>query len=182
MTKFQNRITFTNEHNPRYVWPRANRFYKTEVLPLLRYIISNQETRLSNNTFKKYLIISCVSLIEYYLTLQIRKYVDEQDIDLFKLDAKYRKKLTKRPDITKGQSIIGQTDFTSTYNINEIAASILKQDINFNNLNMDFFDAVKKIDWYDPYKYVKGFDNAEIIEAVKPLTENWDNFIDMFKT
>lgn len=184
MTKFQNRIDFTNKNNPRNVWPRATRFYETEMMPLLGYIISNsgfQFVQLSNKTFKKYLIISCVSLIDYYMTLQVRKYVDEQNIDLSKLDPKYRNKFEKRPDITKGQSIIGQTDFTSTYNINEIATAILGQDDKFNNLNMKFFDAVKKIDWYDPYRYIRGFDNDEIIEAVKPLTENWNNFIEMFR-
>ena len=85
------------------------------------------------------------------------------------------------PDMTKGQCVVVQNDFTNPYNINKIATFVLKQDKKFNNINMDFFNAVKKIDWYDPYKYVKGFDNAEIIEAVKPLTENWDNFVDMFE-
>jgi hypothetical protein len=181
MPKFQNRIDFTSKNNPRHVWPRANSFYEIEMMPLLAYIDINDDHQLITKIVKKYLIISCVSLIEYYMMLQIKKYVDEQNIDLSKLDTKYEKKLAKYPDITKGQSIIGQTDFTSTYNINEIATSILGQDDKFKSLDMKFFDAVKKIDWYDPYRYVRGFDNAEIIEAVKPLTENWNNFMDMFE-
>jgi len=37
---------------------------------------------------------------------------------------------------------------------------------------MDFFDAVKKIDWFDPYKYVKG---------ARAIFYNWNNFLNMFE-
>jgi hypothetical protein len=132
---------------------------------------------------KKYLITSCVGLIDYYITLKISKYIDEENIDIttFGLKSKYEKMLLDYPDMTRGQCLVVQNDFTNLHNINKIATLVLRQDKEFNNINMDFFDAVKKIDSYDPYKYVKGFDNAEIIEAVKPLTENWDNFIGMFE-
>jgi hypothetical protein len=36
---------------------------------------------------------------------------------------------------------------------------------------MDFFEVVKKIDWYNPYKYVKGS---------RPMSENWNRFMEMF--
>jgi hypothetical protein len=184
MTKFQNRIDFTNK-NPREVWPRANRFYYTEIMPLLYYIDSTgiSLVQLFNNTFKKYLITSCVGLIDYYITLKISKYIDEENIDIatFGLNRKYEKMLVDYPEMTRGQCVVVQNDFTNSHNINKITTLVLRKDKEFNNISMDFFDAVKKIDWYDPYKYVKGFDNAEIVEAVKPLTENWDNFIDMFE-
>jgi hypothetical protein len=184
MTKIENRIKFTNENNPRHVWPRANEFYHTEMLPLLYFIRTTnfQFVQLSNNTFKKYLIISCVSLIDWYMTQQIRKYVNEQHIDISKLqlNKKYEKMLLDYPDITKGQCVIAQNDFTNSYNINRLATLVLRQYKEFNNINMDFFDAVKKLDWYDPYKYIK-INNAEIVEGVKPLTENWDIFLYMFK-
>lgn len=39
MTKIDKRIKFTEQNkNPREVWPRANRFYYTEMMPLLYYI------------------------------------------------------------------------------------------------------------------------------------------------
>ena len=183
MTK---RIKFTEQNkNPREVWPRANRFYYTEMMPLLYYIDSTgiSLVQLFNNTFKKYLITSCVGLIDYYITLKISKYIDEENINIatFGLKRKYEKVLLEYPNMTRGQFVIAQNDFTNSHNINKIATLVLRQDKEFNNINTDFFDAVKKIDWYDPYKYIKGFDNAEIIEAVKPLTENWDNFLYMFE-
>ena len=153
------------------------------MMPLLYYTDSTgiSLVQLFNNTFKKYLITSCVSLIDYYITLKLSKYIDEENINIttFGLKRKYEKMLLDYPNMTRGQFVIAQNDFTNSHNINKIATLVLKQDKEFNNINMDFFDAVKKIDWYDPY--IKGFDNAEIIEAVKPLTENWDNFIDMFE-
>ena len=174
-----------NENNPREVWPRANRFYYTEMMPLLYYIDATgiSLVQLFNNVFKKYLITSCVGLIDYYVTLKISKYIDEENINIVMLglNRKYEKMLLDYPNMTRGQCVVVQNDFTNSYNINKIATLVLRQDKEFNNINMDFFDAVKKIDWYDPYKYIKGIDNAEIVEAVKPLTENWDNFIDMFE-
>jgi hypothetical protein len=186
MTKIAKRIKFTEENkNPREVWPRANRFYYTEMMPLLYYIDATgiSLVQLFNNTFKKYLITSCVGLIDYYITLKISKYIEEEniDIDAFGLKRKYEKMLIDYPDMTRGECVVVQNDFTNSHNINKIATLVLRQDKEFNNINMGFFDAVKKIDWYDPYKYVKGFDNAEIVEAVKPLTENWDNFVYMFE-
>lgn len=186
MTKIDKRIKFTEQNkNPREVWPRANRFYYTEMMPLLYYIDATGTSlvQLFNNTFKKYLITSCVGLIDYYITLKISKYIDEENINIatLGLNRKYEKMLLDYPNMTRGQCVVVQNDFTNSYNINKIATLVLRQDKEFNNINMDFFDAVKKIDWYDPYKYIKGIDNAEIVEAVKPLTENWDNFIDMFE-
>jgi hypothetical protein len=185
-SKIDKRFKFTEQNrNPREVWPRANRFYYTEMMPLLYYIDSTgiSLVQLFNNTFKKYLITSCVGLIDYYITLKISKYIDEENnnIATLGLKRKYEKMLIDYPDMTRGECVVVQNDFTNSHNINKIATLVLRQDKEFNNINMDFFDAVKKIDWYDPYKYIKGFDNAEIIEAVKPLTENWDNFVNMFE-
>lgn len=185
-SKIDKRFKFTEQNrNPREVWPRANRFYYTEMMPLLYYIDSTgiSLVQLFNNTFKKYLITSCVGLIDYYITLKISKYIDEENINIatLGLKRKYEKMLIDYPDMTRGECVVVQNDFTNSHNINKIATLVLRQDKEFNNINMDFFDAVKKIDWYDPYKYIKGFDNAEIIEAVKPLTENWDNFVNMFE-
>ncbi len=186
MRKIDKRIKFTEQNkNPREVWPRANRFYYTEIIPLLYYIDATgiSLVHLFNNTFKKYLITSCVGLIDYYITLKISKYIDEENINIASLELKrkYEKMLLDYPDMTRGQCVVVQNDFTNSHNINKIATLVLRQDKEFNNISMDFFDAVKKIDWYDPYKYVKDFDNAEITEAVKPLTENWDNFLYMFE-
>ena len=147
MTKIFKRIKFTEQNkNPREVWPRANRFYYTEMMPLLYYTDSTgiSLVQLFNNTFKKYLITSCVGLIDYYITLKLSKYIDEENINIttFGLKRKYEKMLLDYPNMTRGQFVIAQNDFTNSHNINKIATLVLKQDKEFNNINMDFFDAV----------------------------------------
>ena len=70
--------------------PRANRFYYNEMIPLLYYIDATGISRVQvfNNVFKKYLITSCVSLIDYYVTLKISKYIDEENINIATLELK----------------------------------------------------------------------------------------------
>lgn len=38
---------------------------------------------------------------------------------------------------------------------------------------MDFFDAIKKVDWYNPFKHVKGR---------RPISVNWRRFMEMFES
>lgn len=185
MTKIERRLKHTEQRIRSHAWSIAARFYYTQMMPLLLFINNTPNLKSSifypfqlfNKTFKKYLVISCVGLIEKYMTLQIRKYIDDQrfDISTFKLNIKYEKMLVRYPSITKGQYLVVQIDFTNKDAINKIATSVLKQDRHFDAIGMDFFTAVKKIDWYDPYKYIKG------IEGVKPLTEGWQNFMNMFE-
>ncbi len=185
MSKIANRLEHTKKNNLRHAWSIANRFYDTQMIPLLQYIINTTTLSLPlsdlySKTFKKYLVISCVGLIDKFMTLKIRTFIDEQDIDISKFNLrldyeKMLKKYVEYPDATKGQCVVVQQDFTNADIINKIATLVLKQNSQFQEVGMDFFDAVKKIDWYDPYKYVKG------IEGVKPLSESWDNFMRMFK-
>ena len=44
-------------------------------------------------------------------------------------------------------------------------------DLKFKALGIDFFSAIKKLDWYDPLK---------IFEVARPMQENWDNFKNIF--
>jgi hypothetical protein len=126
------------------------------MLPLLDYIKNknSQGNDLFIKTFEKYLVISCVSLLEKYITLEIRRDIEEQEINIssFKLRTPHEKMQIKYPDITMGECVVIQSDFTNPNVINDISNHVLKQDEQFRSLNMDFFDAVKKIDWYDPYK------------------------------
>ena len=108
------------------------------------------------------------------MSLQIRNIINNEDIDTssLKLDRTYRKMLQKYPGITEGEHVVVQCDFTNADVINRVATYVLKQDIQFNELKIDFFDSVKKIDWFDPYKYVRG---------ANAIFNNWENFLIMFK-
>lgn len=187
MNKLERRLSNRedDENDPEYAI--VKRFYYNQMRPLMEYIngtsnfkspILTPHTNLVNTVYKKYLIVSCVSLIEKYITRRIRGYINEQKLDVskFTTDLTYEKMLKKYPDkqFTKGQSVVAQHDFTSLYVINNVAGCALNQDERFKEIGLDFFTAVKKLDWYDPYMYIKG------IRGVKPLTENWDNFMNMF--
>ena len=150
------------------------------MIPLLKYIerVKNNEAKfesvLYGKTFEKYLVISCVSLIDKFMALQIRKAIDQQDIDISSIDSRssFENMSKKYPGITKGECVSAQSDFTNPEVVNNIGTSLLKQDTRFEQLNMDFFYAVRKIDWYDPYKYVKG---------ARTIFHNWKKFLEMFK-
>lgn len=174
-----------DEHDPAY--KIVNDFYYYQMLPLMEYNsgtsnfkspVLTPHTHLFNTVYKKYLVVSCVSLIEKFITRRIREYINEQRLDVskFKTPTSYEKMLKKYPDkqFTKGKSVVIQHDFTNVDAINNVAGCALDQDERFKEIGMDFFTAVRELDWYDPYKYIKG------IRGVKPLTENWDNFMNMF--
>jgi hypothetical protein len=152
-------------NNPSSEWRFAYRFYNNEILPLIEYIKNNWSVQVESDyqiyryriTFEKYLIVSCVSVIEYFIKRKMRKSVDTQNIDIsyFNLSKKYEKRKLGHPNITVGEFIAVNYDFTNLYTINTIATDVLNYDLKFKALNIEFLDAVKKIDWFDPYKYVK---------------------------
>jgi len=114
------------------------------MIPLLDYI-ENKTTDNSydifSSSFKKYLLISCVSLLEKIMSFQIRNTINSQGIDTssLELNKTYTQMLKKYPDITQGEHVVVQNDFTNAHNINTIATYVLRQDIHFNELGIDFF-------------------------------------------
>ena len=62
--------------------------------------------------------------------------------------------------------------FSNPDTIDDLFTEILKLDNDFHKLNLTFFDAVKKIDRYSPYKHFEGR---------RPMSVNWNRFIDMFE-
>ena len=63
--------------------------------------------------------------------------------------------------------------FQNIDTINDVFSNILKNDTTFDKLGIDCIDAVKKIEWYNPYKNIKG---------TRALDKNWNTFIKIFKT
>jgi hypothetical protein len=148
-----------DEHGPAY--KIVNDFYYYQMLPLMESIngtgnfkspVLTPHTLLFNTVYKKYLVVSCVSLIEKFITRRIREYINEQRLDVSKFKTtSYEKMLKKYPDkqFTKGQSVVIQHDFTNVDAIKNVAGCALDQDERFKENGMDFFTAVKKLDWYE---------------------------------
>jgi hypothetical protein len=83
---------------------------------------------------------------------------------------KFGDKIGKK-EVTKGEYVASLSGFANPQRIEKLFTDLLDLDSDFSKLNMDFFEVVKKIDWYNPYKYVKGS---------RPMSENWNRFMEMF--
>ena len=66
--------------------------------------------------------------------------------------------------VTKGGYVGSFHNFANPQLINNLFTRLLNLDNNFSKLNVDFFQAVKKVDWYNQYKFFKGR---------RPLSINW---------
>lgn len=80
------------------------------MLPLLNYIRNPQDDNtysLYSLTFEKYLVVSCVRLLEKIMGLQVRNTIDRENIDIssIPLRTSYRKMVKKHPGITKGEDL-----------------------------------------------------------------------------
>jgi hypothetical protein len=73
--------------------------------------------------------------------------------------------------LSKGKYVALSRGFANPNSINTLFTALLNLDNDFSKLNMDFFDAIKKIDWYNPFKHVKGR---------RPMSVNWRRFMEMF--
>jgi hypothetical protein len=112
--------------------------------------------------------------LEKIMALQVRNTIDRENIDisLINLRTSYQKMVKKHPGMTKGEFVSIHSEFSNSDVINSIATYLLKDDQQFSQLKIDFFDSVKKIDWFDPYKYVKG---------AKAIFYDWNNFLKTFE-
>jgi hypothetical protein len=184
MSKREKRIKFLKKELKKMKkkhWPFIDAFYQNEMIPIIEYL--KKDNGIINSLkppLKKYLIISCVSLIERSLLLLTVRIIDEDKIDLDKIlgkknfKSRYLEYNKKNPKITEGQYYSGESDvnFQDPERIKDVFTSLLNNDNDFKTLGIDIFDAIKKIDGYDPYKYVKG---------TRRIDKNWKNFIKMFE-
>jgi hypothetical protein len=75
---------------------------------------------------------------------------------------KYGKKIGMT--VTKGGYVGSFHNLANPQVINNLFTRLLNLDKNFSKLNVDFFQAVKKVDWYNQYKFFK---------ESRPLSINW---------
>lgn len=179
--KFDESLKNLRNYHPNSEWRFVRQFYLDQMLPIIKFLKDNDGETIQPNdlykiAFEKYLIISCVSLIEFFMKRKIRKAVDTQNLDpsIFNLSKVYTKMKRQNPTITKGECVAINLGFTNAININDNATIILNSDPKFKALNLDFMTAIKKIDRFDPLKYIKGL-------RVRAISYNFNNFKLMFK-
>jgi hypothetical protein len=170
------------ESRPKPEWHIAERFYKREMMPVLNYAFDEGLQGSFNMSLRKYLIISCVSLIEDFLSHLILRVIDQNNMAISTIIGKSNeseaedtvKKFSGKigKTVTKGEYVGSCYNFANPQIINDLFSRLPNLDTNLSRLNMDFFEAVKKVDWYKPYKYVKGR---------RPLYRNWKRFMEMFE-
>jgi hypothetical protein len=162
--------------------PLAERFYHNEIAPIIEFIKHNKGNYNEiAKSLRKYLVISCVSLAEDFLSHLIYRVIDENHIDIFSIvdveKEDVNEKISKQQKntnriITKGEYVAANNNFANAEAINSVFTKLLSTDKEFQKLNIDFFEAVKRIDDFDPYKYVK---------RARRISLNWNNFILMFE-
>lgn len=148
----------------------------------MEYISGAEPEDPIKTSLRKYLIISSVSLVEDILSLLTVRVIDQNKLPIASIIGapneteanKWMIKFGKERGITltNGLYVALRYGFANPDTIDKLFTEILKLDNGFRKLNMTFFDAVRKIDWYNPYKYFKGS---------RPMTVNWNRFMDMFE-
>jgi hypothetical protein len=96
-------------------WPLAEKFYRKELESVLNYIMDGNVNPSIKISLRKYLIISCVSLIEVFLSHLIQRTIDQNKLRISSLVdkatereantlvSKYGKEIGKK--ITKGEYV-----------------------------------------------------------------------------
>lgn len=163
-------------------WPLVEKFYKSELESVLNHIADKNANPSIKTSLRKYLIISCVSLIDVFLSHLIQRSIDKYKIHISRIVGKttereanklvsdYGKLIGK--NITKGEYVGSHSGYTNSYEINAIFTEFLKTDKKFRRLNIDFFEAVKKVNLKLPLRYVKGS---------RLISHNWSEFITIFE-
>lgn len=145
-------------------FPKANAVFKHEVISLLDVITDPNTSVLLRQSLVNYVIIRSVALIENFLSNNIKKLIDERDIDISHLVKNLSEvdNLCKEHNMSKGRLVAGSLNLVN-YDGIQNAIGIL--------LGIDFFKVVKAKSTDYPIREVKG--------AIY-LHKNWDKFIKIF--
>ena len=181
-SRIEKRHEYFSRSRNESLWRVPERFFNKEMKPVLEYVSDEKLQDSIRMSLRKYLIISCVSLTEDFLSNLIIKVIDQNNMPIASLigesnepEAKNKvMKLEKKigKTVTKGQYVALKHRLTIPQEIDELFTSLLYLDDKSRKLNMRFFEAAKRIDWNSPYIYVKGR---------IPLSKNWKRFIEMFE-
>jgi hypothetical protein len=56
----------------------------------------------------------------------------------------------------KGRIVANEFNFADAKKVNYVFSELLETNEKFKEVNMKFFDAIRKLDWHDPYRHYKG--------------------------
>lgn len=181
-SQLEKKYDYLSESHSGPEWHIAERFYNREMRPVLEYVFDERLEESVKVSLRKYLIISSVSLIEDFLSHLIVRVIDQNKMPIASIidtpnESKAEEKVKKfskkvGKTVTKGEYVGSSYNFANPDIIRDLFTRLLRLDKKFGKLNMDLFEAVKKVDWYNPYKYVKGR---------RPLHKNWNRFMEMFE-
>ena len=134
----------------------AERLFNTEILPSIHTLKGGVEEGVEKS-LRKYLIISLVSVLEYFFKSQAKQYVDKYDIDVSALgfegelcfSVPYLDQMLKGKHLTKGNIVASSFNFLNLEDVNRLFSKMLK---------IDFFDYILRLNNADKYAYVsKGY-------------------------
>jgi hypothetical protein len=144
-------------------WQRVTQTFETEIEPIVKAIKSPRLAGRLKESLQNYLIIRLVSMTDYYFSNIVRRLVDEQKLDAFKvMDKKSLEEEVNRGRYTAGQIVATTFNYANYEHIQTILSGLL---------DIDFMETVRELDRTDPYKYAKG--------AIS-LDNNWEEFRKMF--
>lgn len=163
-----------------YPWERGESSFNKEIRPLVNYLQSSADKSLFNQ-IKNYIIIRLVSILEDFFKTLVINMVDNYDLPLNVLwndEAKVpisilNEMLSKKNlgMMMKGKIVANEFNFADAKKVNYVFTELLNTNEKFKEVNKEFFDAIKKHVWHDPYRNFKG---------TRSLEKNWRNFERMF--
>jgi hypothetical protein len=135
---------------------------------VIQFINKSNSNRIIE-VLKKYLIITCVSLIDEVLTRLARRTIEEKNIRISAFKSQISKQFSQNQG-TVGEIVAASFNLSKPEGIDSLFSSILRSDVRFRSLDMSFLRAVQKFDWYDPFREFREL-------RTKHLYKNWKDFM-----
>jgi hypothetical protein len=142
------KIRESHDRSFRYI----NKFYKTEIEPIIKMLPNKEISNELRQSLKKYLIISLISSMEYFFRNEAKNIVDNNDMDITRLlsgEISFSMSeldiLLKNKYLTKGNIIASSFDFAKLDEVNDLFSKLL---------DLDFLDYVHKLNDIDQTRFV----------------------------
>jgi len=143
------------------------------MIPAIRYM-QEGKANIIKIPLKRILIICGVGMIEKYATHSVKKIIDKSNLDITAIchEERIGKYESAKYHASKGEFIASSCNFGNLGVINRVFTHIVNSKTELKQLNMNFLELVKKLNWYDPYKY---------LENTRSLHLNFQNLDRMFQ-
>ena len=151
----------------------ASRFKNEEMKPIINFIVNARSNKIIREAAKRYLVIACVSLIEEFLLRLARRTIDKK-INISVFGREISNAYAKNPVGTPGEFTAGYYFLGNAEKIEYIFSRILNSDSRFANLNITFFEAVRRLDQSDHSREFRGL-------GTKYLYKNLPEFKKVFE-